>query len=96
MDILADPLRDSLNPPPRYQLESDSEDEIGEGVYGSTKIPKTRSPSLPTAFKLNGHIDDLIGRPTVIGIGAAGSQFGRALPAFRDSQGASIEMGEYQ
>ncbi|KAG9027789.1 hypothetical protein FS837_004173, partial [Tulasnella sp. UAMH 9824] len=96
MDILADPLRDSINPPPRYQLESDSEDEIGGGIYGSTKIPKPSSPSPPTAFKLDGHIDDLIGRPTVIGIGTAGSQFGRGLPALVDSQGASIEMGEYQ
>ncbi|KAG9028032.1 hypothetical protein FS837_004013 [Tulasnella sp. UAMH 9824] len=95
MDI-ADPLQDRINPPPRYQLESDSEDEIGEGIYGSTKIPKPSSPSPPTAFKLNGDIDDPIGRPMVIGIGTAGSQFGRALPALRDSQGASIQTGEYQ
>ncbi|KIO32611.1 hypothetical protein M407DRAFT_100462 [Tulasnella calospora MUT 4182] len=97
MDILADPLRDSLNPPPRYQLDSDSEDEIGEGIYGSTKIPKTSSPTRPPAtFKLNGQIDGLIGKPMVIGIGTAGSQFGRALPAFKDSQGVSIETGDYQ
>ncbi|KAG8935168.1 hypothetical protein FRC01_007401 [Tulasnella sp. 417] len=96
-DILADPLRDSLNPPPRYQLESDSEDEIGGGVYGSTKISKT-SPSQrpPATFKLNPDIDDLTGRHTFIAIGTAGSEFGRTLSNLRDSQGASIETGDYQ
>ncbi|KAG8968579.1 hypothetical protein FRC05_001504 [Tulasnella sp. 425] len=97
MDTLADPLRDNLNPPPRYQLESDSEDELGGGIYGSGNILKPTHPQSPThSFHLNGLIDGLIGKPTIIGIGTAGSQFRRAPPALSDSQDISIEADDYQ
>lgn len=97
MDTLADPLRDNLNPPPRYQLESDSEDELGGGIYGSGNILKPTHPQSPThSFNLNGRIDGLIGKPTIIGIGTAGSQFRRALSALSDSQDISIEADDYQ
>lgn len=96
-DTLADPLRDNLNPPPRYQLESDSEDELGGGIYGSGNILEPTHPQSPThSFNLNGRIDGLIGKPTIIGIGTAGSQFRRALSALSDSQDISIEADDYQ
>ncbi|KAG8986523.1 hypothetical protein FRB90_003950, partial [Tulasnella sp. 427] len=57
MNILADPLRDSLNPPPRYQIESDSEDEIGEGMYGLTKPVRSGEDRTGThTFALDGDV----------------------------------------
>ncbi|KAG8900566.1 hypothetical protein FRB99_005978 [Tulasnella sp. 403] len=74
MEPLTGPLEDPFNPPPRYLLESDSEDEIGGGEYGNIRptlksvqsgkphtVVSTHTPSCPTSC-------------LIVGVGSAGAQ----------------------
>lgn len=37
-------MQDAFNPPPRYLIESDSEDELGGGVYGTPSPSTLKKP----------------------------------------------------
>jgi len=72
----------SLNaPPPRYLLESDSEDEEGQGVYGSSgsgpSRPKIRLPKETVSVQWTDSKEDY--SHIILGVGQAGAWIRRKV-----------------
>ncbi|KAG8964290.1 hypothetical protein FRC03_001943 [Tulasnella sp. 419] len=73
------PLQDAVNPPARYTLESDSEDELGGGEYEDGKHVQSKGATTTAQthqISLNLDQSEAKGKHLIVGVGEAGARFG--------------------
>jgi hypothetical protein len=91
--IMNDPVASYNAPPPRYLLESDSEDEEGQGIYGAVE----RKPTIrlePRQVTVSGQSTAQNHDVAIVAIGQAGKYLKRKLGMGQRTM--SVHIGDEQ